>query len=119
MFIENVLCILNLVLVGVLVMSTDKLDQNKLGAIIHSSLSSASFLLFQLIDGMVLLYINRPQKLYNYGIFIFGGYYFVFFWITSVYITNLKFMRKYIDRGTMRNTYVEMGKVDDSAQPKF
>ncbi|EGT45843.1 hypothetical protein CAEBREN_02311 [Caenorhabditis brenneri] len=116
---ENVLSVLNLILVFVVTMKKRKINENTLGIIIHSWLSTASFLIFQIAH--CIFYIERLTKPYNIDIYTFSAYYFVFFWIVSAYITNCKFIRKYIDRETIENPYVEteMEEVSDTAQQKF
>ncbi|CAL2037751.1 unnamed protein product [Caenorhabditis brenneri] len=99
-------------------MRNKKLDQNKLGIIVNSLLLSASFLIFQLFDNLIRLCMERPEKPFNFDIFVFSAFYLVHFWIVSVYITHSSFMRKYINRDIIGNPYLETGKLDESAQSK-
>ncbi|EGT45797.1 hypothetical protein CAEBREN_10175 [Caenorhabditis brenneri] len=119
LFFENLLSVLNLILVFMLIMKKKKINENKLGVIIHSLLSSASLLIFQIV--YCTFYMEELKQPHNPDIFVFSAYNFVFFWIVSAYITYSKFLRKYIDRETTENPYVEteMGKIGDTAQPKI
>ncbi|EGT45648.1 hypothetical protein CAEBREN_25529 [Caenorhabditis brenneri] len=68
---------------------------------------------------MIRLCMDRSKQSFNFDIFVFSAFYLVFFWIVSVYITHSKFMRKYIDRDSIGNPYLEMEKLDETAQSKF
>ncbi|EGT45573.1 hypothetical protein CAEBREN_22340 [Caenorhabditis brenneri] len=95
----------------------------------HSIFSLILFVayIFKLSKGQIfqivhcIFHMEKLKKPYNIDIYTFSAYYFVFFWIVSVYITNCKFMRKYIDSDTIENPYVEteMEEVSDTAQQKF